>query len=447
MAKFRKSEHPDQGFLLPPSPRDWLPKGHLAWFIQDAVNALDIDKLVDSYRMSGKGELPYPPRMMLQLLIYAYCTGTFASRKVAAQIEDSIAFRVLASGHKPHHRTICRFREAHLDEFNLLFVQVLEIAIEAKLVKMGTIAIDGSKVKANASRHKAMSYERMQSEEKRLSEEIEKLTNAAKAQDDIDDDTFGPDVRGDELPAEIHRREQRLETIAKAKKTLEERKAMEAKVKVKQEAKAPASAVDQPVAVEPAVEQQEDVQPEPKDQTNFTDPESRIMRTASKAFEQCFNTQIAVDDAHQIIVASVVTQSANDNGQLLPVLKASIENTNMVAERVLADAGYKNESVFAELEAMKIDAYIAVGREGRGAMPPKNEQPLTAAMRVKLKTKDGREHYRRRKHVVEPVFGWVKHVLGFRAFSMRGLRKVAGEWSLVCLALNLRRMATMGVKL
>lgn len=445
MAKFRKSEHPDQAFLLPPSPRDWLPKGHLAWFIQDAVNALDIDNLIDSYRISGKGELPYPPRVMLQLLIYAYCTGTFSSRKIAAQIEDSIAFRVLAAGHSPHHRTICRFRESHLGEFNRLFVQVLEIAIEAKLVKMGTIAIDGSKFQANASRHKAMSYERMQSEEKRLSEEIAKLTNAAKAQDDIDDDTFGPDVRGDELPAEIHRREQRLETIAKAKRTLEERKAMEAKAK--QEAKAPDPAADQPAAEEPAAEQKQDVKPEPKDQTNFTDPESRIMRTAGKAFEQCFNTQIAVDDAHQIIVAGVVTQSSNDCGQLLPVLKTSIENTNIVAERVLADAGYKGESVFAELGAMNIDACIAVGREGKGAKPPKKEQPLTAAMRIKLKTKEGREHYRRRKHVVEPVFGWVKHVLGFRAFSMRGLRKVAGEWSLVCLALNLRRMATMGVKL
>lgn len=435
MAQFRKSENPSQGFLLPPSPRDWLPSGHLAWFIQDAVAALDIDKLLESYRIAGKGELPYPPRVMLQILIYAYCTGTFSSRKIVAQVEDSIAFRVLAAGHQPSHRTICRFREENLDEFNRLFVQVVEIAREAKLVKMGTLAIDGSKVKANASKHKAMTYERLQTEEKRLTEEIKKLTNAAKAQDKIDDESFGPDFRGDELPAEIHRREKRLETIAKAKKTLEERKAKEAKAK-------------QEAAAEPAGEAaKQDVKPEPKDQTNFTDPESRIMRTPSKAFDQCYNTQIAVDSREQIIVAATVTQSANDNGQLLPVLNAAFENTNQVPDRVLADAGYKNESDLAELAAMQVDAYVAVGREGKHAEPPQNEHPQTAAMRAKLKTKKGRRFYRLRKHVVEPVYGWVKRVLGFRAFSLRGHRKVTGEWSLVCLALNLRRMATMGVKL
>jgi len=439
MAQFRKSESPDQGFLLPPSPRDWLPKGHLVWFIQDTVAALDINKLIEGYRVCGKGELAYPPRVMLQILIYAYSTGTFSSRKIAALLEDSIAFRVLSGGHQPSHRTIRRFREENLAEFDRLFVQVVEIAMEAKLVKMGTIAIDGSKVKANASKHKAMSYERMQSEEQRLKEEIKKLTSAAKAQDDIDDESFGPDVRGDELPEEIHRREQRLETIAKAKKTLEERKAKEAKAK---------QAAAKPTDEQPTkAEAKEAAKPEPKDQTNFTDAESRIMRTPSKAFDQCYNTQVAVDDKRQIIVANAVTQSANDHGQLLPVLNATFENTNVVASRVLADAGYKNESDFAELKAMKIGAYIAVGREGKDAQPPKNEQPLTAAMRAKLKTKRGREHYRRRKHIVEPVFGWVKQVLGFRAFSLRGLRKVAGEWSLVCLALNLRRMATMGVKL
>jgi transposase len=438
MAQFRKSENSAQGFLLPPSPRDWLPQGHLAWFIQDAVGELDIDKLIDTYRVSGKGELPYPPRVMLQLLIYAYCTGTFSSRKIAAQIDDSIAFRILAEGHTPSYRTINRFRETHLDEFQRLFVQVVEIAREAKLVKMGTVAIDGSKVKANASKHKAMSYERMQSEEKRLTEEIKKLTKAAKAQDEIDDDTFGPDCRGDELPQEIHRREARRETIRKGIKTLEERKANEAKAKAE-------AATAKPAGTQPTAP--EDVKPEPKDQTNFTDPESRIMRMPSKAFDQSYNAQVAVDDANRLVVAASVTQSANDHGQLSPVLNAAFENTGRAPKRLLADAGYKNENDFAELKAMKINAYVAVGREGKDATPPKKEQPLTASMRAKLKTKNGRAQYRRRKHIVEPVFGWVKRVLGFRAFSLRGLRKVAGEWNLVCLALNLRRMATMGVKL
>jgi hypothetical protein len=280
-----------------------------------------------------------------------------------------------------------------------------------------------------------MSYERMQSEEKRLSEEIMKLTQAAKSQDEIDDDTFGPDCRGDELPQEIHRREARRETIRKGIKTLEERKAKEAKAKAEAEAK---STADQPAA---PVE----TKPEPKDQTNFTDPESRIMRMPSKAFDQSYNTQVAVDDTKQIVVAAAVTQCANDNGQLLPVLNEAFENTKLIPKNVLADAGYKNESDFAELKAMRIKVYVAVGREGKDANPPKNEQPLTAAMRERLKTDSGRQRYRRRKHIVEPVFGWVKRVLGFRAFSLRGLRKVAGEWKLVCMALNLRRMATMGV--
>jgi transposase len=436
MAQFRKSENPDQGFLLPPSPRDWLPQGHLAWFIQDAVAALDIDRLVEAYRVCGKGELPYPPRVMLQLLIYAYSTGTFSSRKIAAQIEDSIAFRVLAEGHKPSYRTLCRFRETHLDEFRRLFVQVVEVARETKLVKMGTIAIDGSKVKANASKHKAMSYERMQAEEKRLSEEIDKMAEAAKSQDKIDDDTFGPDCRGDELPQEIQRREVRRETIRQGIKALKERKAKEAEAKADAEVNTAEGQPATPV----------EAKPEPKEQTNFTDPDSRIMRMPSKAFDQSYNTQIAVDDAKQIVVAAAVTQCANDNGQLLPVLNQAFENTTLIPKRVLADAGYKNESDIAELKAMRIDAYIAVGREGSDAMPPKNEQPLTAAMRAKLKTDSGRQRYRRRKHIVEPVFGWVKRVLGFRAFSLRGLRKVAGEWQLVCMALNLRRMATMGVE-
>lgn len=437
MAQFRKSENPAQGFLLPPSPMDWLPQGHLAWFIRDAVAELDIDKLIDAYRVSGKGELPYPPRVMLQLLIYAYCTGTFSSRKIAAQVEDSIAFRVLAEGLTPSYRTISRFRETHVDEFKRLFLQVVEVAVEAKLVKMGTLAIDGSKVKANASKHKAMTYERMQSEDQRLSEEIDKLTKAAEGQDKIDDEEFGPDFRGDELPQEISRRDKRRETIRKGLKTLKERKANEAKAKAETEPEKPAD--NDPAAPK-------DAKPAPKNQTNFTDPESRIMRMPSKAFDQSYNTQIAVDDANQIVVAATVTQCANDNGQLLPVLNEAFENTNKVPTRVLADAGYKNESDFGLLAAMEIDAFIAVGREGKDATVPNNEQPLTAAMRAKLKTKKGRAHYRRRKHIVEPVFGWVKRVLGFRAFSLRGLRKVAGEWSLVCLALNLRRMATMGVK-
>lgn len=437
MGQFRKSDDPKQALLFPPSPSDWLPEGHLAWFVMETVDALDIVRLLDTYRVSGKGELAYPPRVMLGLLIYGYCTGSFASRKIAVQIDENVAFRVLARGHCPSFRTICRFREDHLDEFQRLFVQVVELAKEAGLVKMGTVAIDGSKVKANASKHKAMSYDRMLLESKRLRSEIRKLTQAAREQDDIDDKSFGP-VRGDELPEELSTRKSRLATIQAAKKRLEARKAAEAAAKRADQRKD-----DDDVDGGSAVGDTKPSLPKPRDQENFTDPDSRIMPTGGKSFEQSYNAQVAVDAAHQIVVATAVTQSANDSNQLLPVLNAAFETTGESPRRVIADAGYKNESAFAAIDAMEIDAFVAVGREGKSAKPRKKELPLTAAMRRKLVTKRGRAVYRRRKAIVEPVFGWVKRVLGFRAFSLRGLRKVAGEWSLVCLALNLRRIAAI----
>ncbi len=432
MGQFRKHEDRRQGFLLPPSPTDWLPEGHLAWFVIDAVEQLDIDDLLDKYRVSGKGELAYPPRVMLSLLIYGYCTGTFSSRKIAAQIEDSIAFRVIASGLAPSHRTICRFREDNVSEFQRLFVQVVQIAKESGLVKMGTVAIDGSKVKGNASKRKAMSYERMLKEEKKLRSEIRKLMKAARAQDDLDDQAFGPDFRGDELPEELSRRKSRLAKIKEAKERLEARKAAEAKAK--RESKKDDD--DKPDSGSGAL-------PKPKDQENFTDPDSRIMPTAGKSFEQGYNTQIAVDAKKQLVVATTVTQSTNDHNQLIPVLSAAYENTGEAAKRVLADAGYKNEEDFELLDSMEIDGYVSVGKESKKAKQPKKEKPHTAAMRKKLATKRGRDRYRKRKAIVEPVFGWVKHVIGFRSFSLRGLRKVTGEWNLVCMAVNLRRMAAM----
>ena len=482
MGRFRKVDDPDQGLLLPPSLRDWLPEDHLAWFIKETVDQLNIDSLLGSYRVCGKGELAYPPRVMLSLLIYAYCTGTFSSRRIATQIEESIAFRVLAAGAKPSHRTICRFREGNLDEFKRLFVQVVQVAQEAGLVKMGVVAIDGTKVKADASKHKAMSYDRMLTEEKRLREEIGKLTRAAQNQDEVDDKAFGPHFRGNELPAELRRRKDRLAVITSAKKRLEERKAAEAKAKASDEdgpgaAKAcdsaspekstaetsPATttsgeqAVDQqaskPEAAPPAnatadgstASRCETVFPEPRDQENFTDPDSRIMPTGSRSFEQCFNAQIAVDGKAQIVVAASVSQSPKDMGLLLPVVREAIANTAATPVRLLADAGYKNERDLVRLKELGIDGYVSIGREGKTARPPSDKCPSSQAMQKKLATKRGREFYGRRKSIVEPVFGWVKRVLGFRSFSLRGLRKVAGEWSLVCMALNLRRMAAMGI--
>jgi transposase len=440
MGSFRKQEDRRQGLLLPPWPSDWLPEGHLAWFVIDAVEQLNIDTLLAKYREGGKGEQAYPPRVMLALLIYSYCTGTFASRKIAAQIEDSVAFRVIAAGLTPGHRTICRFREAHLDEFQRLFVQVVQLAQEAGLVKMGTIAIDGSKVKANASKHKAMSYDRMLMEEKKLRSEIRKLTQAAREQDDIDDQDFGPDFRGDELPQELSSRKTRLQTIQAAKKRLEERKAAEAEAKQTAAQKESGDA-------KPEATKSERALPEPRDQENFTDPDSRIMPTAGKSFEQSYNAQVAVDAKAQIVVAASVSQSPKDMGLLMPVVNAAFENTETIPKRVLADAGYKNERDLQQLQDLGIDGYVSIGREGKTVRVPSADCPSSQAMLKKLATKRGRARYRRRKGLVEPVFGWVKRVLGFRAFSLRGLRKVAGEWSLVCLALNLRRMAARGVQM
>jgi transposase len=438
MGTFRKPEDRRQGLLLPPSLADWLPENHLAWFVIDAVEQLDINAVLEKYRVSGRGEQAYPPRVMLSLLIYSYCTGTFASRKIAAQIEDSVAFRVIAAGLLPSHRTICRFREDNLDEFQRLFVQVVQFAKEAGLVKMGTIAIDGSKVKANASKHKAMSYDRMLMEEKKLRSEIRKLTQAAREQDDIDDQTFGPDLRGDELPQELSSRKTRLATIQAAKKRLEERKAAEAAAKQAAEPK-DGDATD--------AAKSERVLPQPRDQENFTDPDSRIMPTGGNAFEQSYNAQIAVDASQQIVVAAMVSQNPKDMGLLMPVLNEAFVNTHEIPKRVLADTGYKNERDLEQLQNLGIDGYVSLGREGKQSRTPSAKHPCSRAMLQKLTSKRGRDRYRKRKAIVEPVFGWVKRVLGFRAFSLRGLRKVAGEWNLVCMALNLRRMAVKGVRL
>lgn len=439
MGRFKKSEHPRQGYLLPPSIEDWLPEGHLAWFIHDAVEQLEIGDLLDAYRQSGKGKLPYHPRMMLRVLIYGYCTGVFSSRKIAKHLEENIAFRVLGENQMPGHRTICRFRELHLAQFESLFVQVVQLASSSGLTKLGTLAIDGTKVKANASKRKAMSYERMQAEEQRLGQEIRELTARAAGQDAKEDELFGPDFRGDELPAELARRETRLTKLRAAKKRLEARKVEEAKAEDERKAQAARDADRQPPKDRPEQRKHAKGKPKPKDQENFTDPDSRIMK-ASTGFEQCFNAQIGVDGKHRLIVANSVTNNAADNGQLLPMVEAAMRNTGQPAGRVLADMGYKSERNLHVLEQTKIDGYVAVGREGKQPRPCAQHYESTASMRRKLATKRGRRNYGLRKHIAEPPIGWIKHVLGFRGFSLRGLSKVAGEWNLVCLATNLRRM-------
>lgn len=437
MARFKKGDDLDQQYLLPPSVRDWLPEEHLAWYVHDAVDSLDTDELLDRYRVCGKGELPYDPRMMLRVLIYAYCTGVFSSRKIAKQLEDSVPFRVLAANQMPDHRTIGRFRAEHADLFESFFVQVVQLATAAGLVKLGTVAVDGSKVKANASKRKAMSYSRMKSEEKRLRAEIRRITEMAKGIDQEEDELFGLDFRGDELPAELANRESRLKVIREAKKRLEARKAEEDKRKDEEKAR---KAKEEGRELQQArYRKYPKGKPRPTDQENFTDPDSRIMND-SKGFEQCYNTQVAVDREERLIIANGVTNCAADVDQLIPMAEQAMANTDRPIRRLLADGGYRSEKNFGHLENAQIDGFVSVGKEGKTRPETDPSLQATARMKRKLETKRGRSWYRQRKHIAEPVFGWVKNVIGFTAFSMRGMAKTSGEWSLVCLATNLRRL-------
>jgi transposase len=421
---------PDQALLLPPSLRDWLPAEHLAHFISDTVDELDLSAFHRKYeqREDGRGQLAYHPSLMLKVLIYAYSIGLFSSRRIAAGIEEQVALRYLTAENFPSHRTIARFRLEHLDDFQALFVEVVRIAQASGMVKLGTLAVDGTKLKANASKHKAMSYGRMKAEEAKLREEIRKITDLARRTDEAEDAEFGPDFRGNELPEELRSRKSRIEAIRAAKKRLEDAQAEEDEKSGRgQGERGPKLKRDNGV---------------PKDsaQSNFTDPESRIMKTSTGAFEQSYNAQIAVDSGERIIVAADVTACAADAGELLKMEAASAANLGSHPKELLADAGYKSEANFVGLEERGVRGFISLRR---GEAPPRRvskDTPATARMARRLQTERGRKRYRLRKTVVEPVFGWIKQVLGFRSFHLRGARKVRGEWNLVCLAMNLRRM-------
>jgi transposase len=432
--EYRRYE-PNQTLLLPPSLRDWLPEDHFSFFISDTIDALDLGAFESRYGEDGPGNQAFDPRMMLKVLVYAYATGTFSSRKIAAKLQEDVAYRVLAADNFPAHRTISDFRQRHLPEFRELFVQVVQTAREAGLVKLGTLAVDGSKLKANASKHKAMSYARMQEEEKRLRKEILDLTNRAQKTDALEDKRYGKNRRGDELPAELARREDRLRTIRAARQRLEARQ----------------REVDEAQGRKPGDQDRTGKpgrpfkracgEPEATAQENFTDPESRIMKRGSSDFAQCYNTQIAVDEAEQIIVATGVTQSASDMHELVPLLDRVKETLGRYPGKALADAGYRSESNLQALEDRGIEGFVALGREKHDRSPtPHAGNEATHRMAKKMRTARGRKHYRKRKYLGEPPFAWIKSGMGFDRFSLRGLFKVTGEWDLACLAANLRRM-------
>ena len=433
---------PDQQYLLPCSLQEWLPLGHLAYFISDTVDNLDLSAFHARYGAGGSRNQPFHPVMMVKVLVYAYATGVFSSRKIAKKLHEDVAFRVLGADNFPAHRTIRDFRALHLTEFTDLFVQVVRLAREMGLVKLGTIAVDGTKIKANASRHKAMSYGRMQTAEAELKEQITALVKKAASTDEAEKNE--PDL---DIPTEIERRQARLVAIVAAKARLEERQRQSdaQRGRTPDDERLPKDKDGKPKGGKPY--QRDFGVPAPKAQDSFTDPEARIMKRAGGGFDYSYNAQTAVDETAHIIVAAEVVNTSSDVQQLPMVLKAVKEHTGSPAAQVLADAGYRSEAVMAELATAQPDTelVIALGREGKVLAKPRDAQryPHTVAMAAKFETEQGKIDYRKRKWIAEPPNGWIKNVLGFRQFSMRGLQKTQAEFKLVCMALNLRRMGAM----
>ncbi len=425
---------PNQGLLLPPDMKDWLPEGHLAHHVSDLVDDLDLGVFYAPYEGDGRRKSPYEPRMMLKVLIYGYATGVFSSRGLARKLEEDVAFRVLAAGNFPNHRTICEFRRRHLSDFKRLFVEMVRLACELGVANFGKLSIDGTKVRPNASKRKAMSYGRMREEERRLESEIGLLLDRARTVDESEDERFGEEYRGDELPKELRRREDRLTAIRAAKARIEARarEADDARGRRPGEQRNPKGGWCYKRGYGELEE---------KAQDNFTDPESRIMKTSAQGYQQCYNAQLAVDGANRMIVSAQVSSNASDQGQLVKPLDELKAIYGKRPATVLADAGYCNESDLGKLEALGVDGYVALGREGRRkAAVDAHKYPAKARMAAKLSTEAGRAQYAERKWLSEAPIGWIKQALGFRRFSVRGLHKVRGEWDLVCLALNIKRM-------
>jgi len=423
---------PDQDLLLPPNLREWVPEDHLVYFVSDVVDQLNLSAIHAVYGEEKRGQPPYDPRLMTKLLVYGYCTGVFSSRRIAKRLEEDIPFKVLAAGNEPDFRTISDFRKIHLAALQNLFEQVLELALESGTVKLGRVSLDGTKVKANASKHKAMSYGRMKEKQKQLKEEAQQLLAQAEAADEEEDRRHGR-KRGDELPEELRRRETRLAKIKLAKKVVEQRAREKAAAEGK-DAKAVKKA-----------------KPSDKDQYNFTDPESRIMK-GGDGFVQGYNAQAAVEPERGLIVGQLVTEAANDKEQLQPMVEAIEQQSGQRPSAVLADTGYCSEENLRHLESSEqperqIEGYIATGKQKHDErQQPCKRGPLPQGatrvdrMKRKLQTKVGKAIYAARKCVVEPVFGQIKQARGFRQFLLRGKSKVQGEWALVCLTHNILRL-------
>ena len=451
MCKRYRSYNPEQQFLMPPSLGEWLPENHLAYFVSDTIDEMDLSEIEAVYEKNLRGNPPYHPVMMVKLLFYSYCTGVVSSRKIAIKLVEDVAYRVLAAGNSPDFRTISDFRKLHLSALKGLFTQVLVFCEKAGMVKLGHVALDGTKLKANASKHKAMSYGRMKEESARLESEIAKLLESAKLADEAEDKELGEDVRGDELPDELAFRAGRLAKIRQAMDELEaEAKAEVADVAIDSES---VESQDKPVSKNSGRPKKKPTGvPDDKAQKNFTDPESKIMMSADKSFIQGYNAQAAVDSEYQVIVATMVTNKGAD----LPHTEAVVENIEetfgRLPDEMSLDAGYYCEKNVKYLESKKIDTYMPPcrlkHREYRDAVAEDitEDSSIKDRMKSKVLTEQGRKKYGLRKETVEPVFGQIKECRGFRRFSMRGVEKCEGEWNLVCVAHNLLKLFRHGAE-
>jgi len=447
-ARFRPYE-PDQLLLLPPDLREWLPEDDLVYFLMDVTEQLDLSKIYKAYDGSQGGQPAYDPKLMVRLLLYAYCVGLPSSRKIEQATYYSVPFRVLCADNHPDHDTISEFGSRHLEALAGLFVNVLRLCQKAGLVKLGHVALDSTKVKANASKHKSMTYGRMQKKVDQLQDEVKQLLAKASATDADEDARYGKGKRCDELPRELRFKQSRLQKIREAMQALEdearaEHPAKEAEYKAKQKAhrnrkgrgrrpKSPSS------------------KPEPDKQRNFTDPDSRLMKSG-KEFVQGYNCQAAVDGTAQVIVATDLTQDANDKHQALAMVQRIKANTRGARPKKLtADSGYFEETRVRKIQRQGIDTYIAASKWKHSEPPPPaprgripNDATTKDRMIRKLRTLKGRGIYSKRKEVVEPVFGQIKAVRGLDRFSFRGMDKVAAEWDLVCLTHNLLKLFRSG---
>jgi transposase len=446
-----KPYYPDQILLLPPDMRQWLPEGDLAFFIMDVVGELDLSGIYNTYSRSRAGQPPYDPRMMASLILYAYCMGIPSSRKIETATYRQIPFRVLTADQHPDHDTIADFRKTHLKALAGLFVDVLRLCQKAGLASLGHIALDGTKVKANASKHKAMSYGRMEKTVQQLEAEVKHLLEEAQTVDENEDARYGNGKRIDEIPEELQRRQKRLAKIKEAKKALEDQAKADAEVQ-RQALREKENALEKEGKSRKGRKPKDPSdQPDPKAQRNFTDSDSRIMKDgASKSFEQAYNCQVAANE-NQIIVGRNVTQQTNDKQQLTPLVEDVKEMNGEKPGKVSSDSGYYSDKNVAYLESEEIDGYVAPGRHKhsenvspapRGRIP-KNATPKERMAR-KVRTKKGRATYSKRKHIVEPVFGQIKEARGFRRFSLRGLENVTCEWDIVCLTHNILKLFRSG---